>query len=54
MNSFKKITPNPGLVENCSSKSLIVFLTSLKCNEISCCNKLSVENVNCVIFCICI
>ena len=26
------------------------ILTSLKCNEISCCNKLSVENFNCVIF----
>ena len=36
------------------AKALLSILTSLKCNEISCYNKLSVENFNCVIFCICI
>ena len=41
-------------VENCSSKKPLSILTSLKCNEISCCNKLSVEKLNCLIFCICI
>ena len=32
------------------AKALLSILTSLKCNEISCYNKLSVENFNCVIF----